>query len=85
MTKSRVLGKTELQTLKTFSDSFSQLNTKFSDLQSNVRNQDLMDQLASTKAELQTTQKKLEPKPKAILESTFVGKVPMVIHRPLSG
>ena len=59
---------------RTFSDSFSQLNSKFSDLQSKVRNQDLMDQLASTRAELQATQKRLEPKPKAILESTFVGE-----------
>ena len=59
---------------RTFSDSFSQLNSKFSDLQSKVQNQDLMDQLASTRAELQATQKKLEPKPKAILESTFVGE-----------
>jgi hypothetical protein len=56
---------------KTFTDSFSRLNDKFNDLQSKVRNQDLMDQLASTKAELLTTQKKLEPKPKAVLESSF--------------
>jgi hypothetical protein len=58
---------------RTFTDSFSRLNDKFSDLQAKVRNQDLIDQLASTEAELQATQKGLAPKPKAILESTFAG------------
>src|SRR5580658_4964999 len=72
--RSRVSDKTGLRTLELSPISFSQLNSKFSDLQSKVRNQDLMDQLASTRAELQATQKRLEPKPKAILESTFVGE-----------
>jgi hypothetical protein len=60
---------------KTFTDSFSKLNDKFSDLQAKVKNQDLIDQLASTKNELLATQKKLEPKPKAILEASFADNV----------
>jgi hypothetical protein len=70
-----------LANAKTFSDSFSNLNDKFSGLQAKVRNQDLIDQLTSTRAELSATQKKLEPKPKAVLESIFAGvpveKVPL--------
>jgi hypothetical protein len=66
---------------KTFSASFSQLNAKFSDLQSKVQNQALMDQLTSTKAELQATQKKLEPKPKALVESSFLAPMDKLPQR----
>jgi hypothetical protein len=64
---------------KTFSESFSNLNDKFSDLQAKVRNQDLLDQLASTKTELQATQKQLEPKPRAVIESSFINQGPTTI------
>jgi hypothetical protein len=60
-----------LSNAKIFTESFSKLNDKFSDLQAKVKNQDLIDQLASTRAELLATQKKLEPKPKAVLEASF--------------
>jgi hypothetical protein len=56
---------------KIFTDSFSSLSALVGDLKAKVRNQDLMDQLKSTQDELKVTQKKLEPKPKATVESSF--------------
>jgi hypothetical protein len=57
---------------RTFTDSFSNLSTELSDLKAKVRNQDLMSQLKTTQDELKATQKKLEPKSKATVESSLV-------------
>jgi hypothetical protein len=68
---------------QTFTDSLSSLSTQLSDLKAKVRSQDLMDQLASTQAELKATQKKLEPKPRATVESSLAegltGETPVTV------